>query len=75
MYYYDEMNAKAVCLSNVKTVEMDISGTGAKSNPHDYTIRIEYFGGERAYLSYNQASTTAETALRNICITMGIKFE
>lgn len=71
MYYYDEMNAKLVSLNNVKSVELDVYGSGAKSNPFQYTIVIQYFGDEKTHLSYKSASDTAETALRNICEKLG----
>lgn len=41
-------NEVIVVLENVKNVSLHTNGTGAKSNPYYYFIRIEYMNGQSA---------------------------
>ena len=36
-----------VTLQNLKIAELETNGSGAKSNPYRYTIRLEYFSENR----------------------------
>ncbi len=36
-----------VTLQNLKIAELETNGSGAKSNPYKYTIRLEYFSENR----------------------------
>ena len=47
-----------VTLENVRRIDKQTSGTGAKSNPIDARIRILYADGESEFLHYD---TDAET--------------
>lgn len=42
------VNNEMVILESVKRVTRIIEGSGAKSNPYRYLIRIEYFNDEKA---------------------------
>ncbi len=55
-----------VSLENVKSVTQTISGSGAKSNPYNYAINIQYFGNEGEYIHLDEDRVAAETAMAQI---------
>lgn len=57
---------KIVVLENVKAVEFEVSGSGAKSNPHNYSISIKYLGGDTERLRFADNKKEAEQMYENI---------
>lgn len=50
-----------VTLQNLKIAELETNGSGAKSNPYRYIIRLEYFSEDRPTcidFSYDKAKAT-----------------
>ena len=55
-----------VSLERVKSVQMCVSGSGAKSNPYNYAIDVAYFGNEREYINLGDNKTLAEETMQTI---------
>ena len=55
-----------VALDKVKSVQLCISGSGAKSNPFNYAIDIAYFGNEREYLNIGDDEKLAKESMEKI---------
>ena len=64
MFY--RANNKIVSISNVKAIIFQTFGSGAKSNPFQYSIRIEYFGDEVNFIEFGGNKTCAEQAFEEI---------
>lgn len=64
MFY--RTNNKIVSINNVKEITLQTFGSGAKSNPFQYTIRIDYFGEENVFLEFHSNKALAEQTLEEI---------
>lgn len=51
---------KIVSVENIKEAEAVTKGTGAKSNPYKYTVRISYFGGEVNFVEVESSDEQTE---------------
>lgn len=60
------INDKIVALTNVKSVELHVSGSGAKSNPYLYMVKIEYFGEEYTSLYFEEEGIMAKNTMNEI---------
>lgn len=53
-------NTKIISLQNVCYADLDIRGTGAKSNPYIYTIKVTYNGGDTTFIHFDEDKASAE---------------
>lgn len=64
MFY--RANNKIISISNIKSIELNTYGSGAKSNPYRYEICIEYFGDETNSIGFDSNKACAEKAFEEI---------
>lgn len=55
-----------ISLENVKEISLHTSGSGAKSNPYQYNINIEYMNKERSWISCKGSKEKAEDIMNKI---------
>lgn len=53
-------STKIISLQNVCYADLSIFGTGAKSNPYTYTIKVTYNCGETAFIHFDEDKVNAE---------------
>lgn len=53
-------STKIISLQNVCYANLNIFGTGAKSNPFTYSIQVVYNGGDTTAVSFKEDKASAE---------------